>query len=393
MAEYEYQAETRDGQLVRGSLIADSEAAARRELESRGFVVADLIWCPAVDEAGTLRDEELVTLVHAVGSAAASRMPLELTLAVLAEERDDPRLARVAASLALRLQQGATIDRAVAALEDELPAEVRGLMRAGIESNDLAGAFERFTQQRLATQRISRRIRAAMAYPILIVTILVPLLLFLSVYVIPMFAELYNEFDLDLPASTELILQTADQMPGLIGGLLLVVIAVPIALRLLGGRWLFHRFRTATPLIGRLWMWSGQREFASMLASFLDECLPLTRAVAFTGDLLTDRNVANSCRRIGERLENGETLSSSLGHSINFDRALVAMAAWGESNAVLPDALRIASEVFDDRIEQHISLVRRLMPPIALITVGALMIFVLFGLFVPLVQLIESLSM
>lgn len=393
MADYEYQAETSSGETVRGTLTAVDEAAARRELEARGLLVIDLLWCPIVDEGGTLGDEELVTLVHAVGSAAASRVPLELTLAVLAEDKDDPRLADVAHRLAIRLQQGGTIDQAIADLDQELPAEIRGLMRAGIESGDLAGTFESFMQQRLASQRIGRRIRTAITYPIVVLSIMVPIALFLSLYVIPMFADLYTEFELDLPAMTELILQTSKQLPGLITGLLLVVIAIPILLRILGGRWLFHRFRAAMPMFGRLWTWSSQREFAALLASFLDLRLPLSQAVECTGQLMGDRNVARSCRRVSERLEAGEPLSASLDQSISFDRSLSSMVAWGEAYGLLPDALRIASEVYEDRIEQQLSLVRRLMPTAALIAVGTLAIFVIIGLFIPLIKLIEGLSM
>jgi type II secretory pathway component PulF len=319
-------------------------------------------------------------------------LPLEVTLAVLADETDDPRLADVAHRLTVQLQRGIPLDQALAQLERELPAEVQGLMRAGLESGDLAGTFERFTRERLVLQRIRGRIRAAIAYPLLITVILVPLLLFLSVWVIPVFGELFRDFELPLPPVTELILQTAEQVPGLVAGLLLVIVLVPLALRVLGGRWLFHRVRSATPVIGRLWMWSGQREFASMLASFLDLRLPMTTAVACTGEIMSDRNVARACRRVIDRLESGEPLSACLNHSIHFDRSLVALVGWGENNGVLPDALRIAADVFDDRTEQHATLLRRVLPPFTLVTVTTLMFFIIVGLVLPLIKLIEGLS-
>jgi type II secretory pathway component PulF len=196
-----------------------------------------------------------------------------------------------------------------------------------------------------------------------------------------------------LPAITELILQTSDQIPGLVAGLLLIVVLVPLALRLVGGRWLFHRFRAATPFIGQLWTWAGQREFAALLASFLDLRLPLASAVAHTGEMLSDRNVARSCRRVVERLESGEPLSACLNHSIQFDRTLVALTGWGEANGVLPDALRIAADVFDDRAEQHAALLRRILPPVTLVTVTTIMFFIIVGLVIPLIKLIEGLSM
>src|SRR6478735_2053450 len=141
-------------------------------------------------------DDEQSMFVQAVGGAAASRVPLEISLAALAEEKGDSRLAAAAERLATRLQQGATIHDAIESLDRQLPTEVAGLLRAGIESGDLAGTVERFGQQQLAAERFNRRIRGALAYPLLIVALLVPLLLFLSLYVIPMFGEFYAEFDL-----------------------------------------------------------------------------------------------------------------------------------------------------------------------------------------------------
>src|SRR6476660_9461439 len=226
--------------------------------------------------------DEQSMLVQAVGGAAASRIPLEISLAALAEEKGDPRLAAAAERLASRLQQGATIHEAIDSLDRQLPTEVAGLLRAGIESGDLAGTFERFSQQRLAAERFNRRIRGAIAYPLLVLCILVPLLLFLSIYVIPMFGDIYLDFNLDLPALTELILQMAKQLPSLVVGIVLVVIGVPLILRIVGGRWLLHRVRFSLPLVGRLWMWAGQREFAAQLASFLSLGLPMPSAIAYT---------------------------------------------------------------------------------------------------------------
>ena len=89
------------------------------------------------DKPAGLGDEQLSTLVQAVGAASAARVPLEVTLAALAEDHSDPRLATVARQLSSQLQRGATIDEAVASLGRHLPAEVGGLLRAGVESGDL----------------------------------------------------------------------------------------------------------------------------------------------------------------------------------------------------------------------------------------------------------------
>jgi type IV pilus assembly protein PilC len=337
-------------------------------------------------------DEEQNLLLQAVGGAAASRIPLEISLAALAEEKGDPRLAAAAERLAARLRQGATIHEAIDSLDPQLPTEIAGLLRAGIEGGDLAGTFERFSQQRLAAERFNRRIRGALAYPLLIMLILVPLLLFLSMYVIPMFGDIFHEFNLDLPTITELILQTAKQLPVLLIAIVAFVFGVPLILRILGGRWLLHRVRFSLPLVGRMWGWAGQREFAAQLASFLSLGMPMPRAVASTALVLSDRNVARACERVSSRVEEGQTLSSSLSQSIHFDRSLVALVGWGEKHGALPEALRVATDLFDDHVEQQASLVRRVLPPLALVTVATLMFFVILGLMIPMMNLIEALS-
>jgi type II secretory pathway component PulF len=103
--------------------------------------------------------------------------------------------------------------------------------------------------------------------------------------------------------------------------------------------------------------------------------------------------MARACRRVSQRLAAGQTLSACLTQSIQFDRSLVALVAWGERHGALAEALRISTEVFDDRIEQHASLIQRLLPPVTLIVVGTMIFVVIIGLMVPLVKLIEALSM
>jgi type II secretory pathway component PulF len=393
MAAYDYVAESPSFGRITGRVEATSEQAARGQLRARGLSVVELKQALPIEPVGALTDEQAAVLTDAVGTAAAARVPLDVTLAALAEERDDPQLAKVAQHLADLLQQGKTIDAAVASTGGALPPEVRGMLHAGAQCGDLAGTVEQFARERMAAQRIRRRIRLAIAYPLIILAILVPLALFLSAYVIPMFRDLFEEFDLELPTLTLLVLDASERMPEFIIGMLIVALAMPLLLPSLAGRWMLHRVRSATPVMGQLWTWSGQREFAALLASFLDLRLPMTSAVELTGDSLHDRNMARACTRLVERLQTGQPLSACMSQSIHFDRALVALVHWGERHGVLPEALRIASEVFDDRIDQRTTLLRRLLPPVTLVVVAAVAFTVVIGLMIPLVNLIEGLSM
>ena len=392
MAIFEYRANDSGGNNTHGQMSAADEATARELLSARGLTSIDLFLEPDHGSKGVLSNEEIAAFVEAVGGAAANRLPIEITLAALAEETKDRPLAAVAQQMGNQLEQGATIEQVIADLGPQLPQKIGRLLQAGVKSGDLAGTMERLAHERLIAQRIQRQIQIALAYPLLVAAILLPLLAFLTLYVIPMFAQMFKEFDLELPPMTVLIIQTSRQIPLLLGGVAIFLLIIPIVLRAVGGRWLFHRTRAALPLVGPIWTWSGQREFAAQLASLIDHRMPMAEAVSYAGDALSDRNVGWACRRVAKRLESGESLGDCLSQSIHFDRSLVALVKWGERYGLLPEALRVAKSVFDDQIEQYTSLLRRLLPPVALVTVAALMFFVLVGLTVPLVRLIEGLA-
>jgi type II secretory pathway component PulF len=312
VAEFDYRAVTDEGELVLGKISALDEAAAHRELEAAGLFSIEVLPSIDSDEDSLLSDIAPTELTPPVETAADSQLPIEVTLAMLSEETDNPRLARVARKLAVKIEQGTPLLEAVSQFQGVLPPEIDALLRAGIDTGDIGRAIGQFSQQQLETQQLRRRIRAVLAYPLIVIAILVPIALFLSIFVIPMFKNLFEEFDLSLPPMTEVIVQASEQLPGFLIGALLFVFGLPLVLRVVGGRWLFHRVRSAVPLLGPIWTSAGQREFASSLASFVKLRVPLISAVTYTGDTIGDRNVGRACHRLTKRLETGASLSESM---------------------------------------------------------------------------------
>jgi type II secretory pathway component PulF len=394
MPEFHYVAKQTIVTEVSGSLTAADEADLRRQLAEQGLEIVSFTRQETTPEpmGRAIDDTHLAELVGQVGAAASTGLPLEVSLRTLAEEASDRRLAQVVRGLAEQLERGQTIEQAMATLGEQVPAELAGLLRAGIRCGNLAGLCESFSRLQAATRRTRNIVRSVVAYPLLILLILLPIALLFSEFVIPMFGNLFDDFDLELPMLSELVVAAGQMLPVLLITLLAIPIGIVVALRLFGGRWLLHRVRGATPLLGRLWMWSGQREFAATLASFLDLRLPLGECLSLTGTVLYDRNMARASEDVSHKSRLGSPLAVCLNESIHFDRSLVALVAWGEQHDALPDTLRLAGEIYEDRIEQYGSMLRRLIPPATLVIVATLVLFAVMGLFLPLVNLIGGLS-
>jgi type IV pilus assembly protein PilC len=79
--------------------------------------------------------------------------------------------------------------------------------------------------------------------------------------------------------------------------------------------------------------------------------------------------------------------------SIHFDRMLTSLVRWGEDHDLMPAALLHAHQYYDDRIDHQAALVRRILPPLMMVVVAIAVVFVVISLFLPLVGLIQGLSM
>ncbi|MEM9660167.1 MAG: type II secretion system F family protein, partial [Planctomycetota bacterium] len=148
-------------------------------------------------------------------SSSASGAPLEEVFLALAEETDDRRLQRSAAALAKQLRQGVVLAEALDTLSDRLPAHVHRALLSAAELGQPAAVIEGVSRHEASRRRLRRQVRSAMAYPVIVVGLLLLLLGLLSWFVVPQFAEVYDDFGLELPTATNAILAASRGMPWL----------------------------------------------------------------------------------------------------------------------------------------------------------------------------------
>jgi type IV pilus assembly protein PilC len=214
----------------------------------------------------------------------------------------------------------------------------------------------------------------------------------LMLVVAPQFAAIYSELEVELPYITVFMLDASESLPwALLAGLC----SMPVYFVLFlfpGGPRLAHWIRTGAPILGKVWMWNAQHEFASIFGALTSRQVALDHALRCTAEALHDQNLARATRIVVDKCEGGALLSQAMSESIHFDRGLTGLVAWGEANDALPDALRRAAALFEKEIELQVILLRRILPPLLFIAVACTLFTFVITLFVPLVDLINNLS-
>jgi type II secretory pathway component PulF len=118
----------------------------------------------------------------------------------------------------------------------------------------------------------------------------------------------------------------------------------------------------------------------------------LPEALELTASGVRDANIAHVARRMAAGAAEGRSLSDLLWSESSISASLVPIVRWGEQTGSLPEALATAAEMLEGRIQMRSSLLSTIMPPLAFVAIGSLAIGLVFGLFLPLVSLIQNLT-
>jgi general secretion pathway protein F len=387
MKRFTYTAVDPQGQATRGVIDAADWSAALALLAAQGLVDCRQ---EGREELGVLTPDDAVELAGYLSELAGSGVPLSGPLRALAQDASSPSLRAAIDDLTTRIDSGQPLDAALESLGARLPAHMRRLLVAAARSGRLSQALEQLLERQRQVDDMTSRLRQAVAYPAVLLVLLVAWLLFVTWEILPNFNRmLIDDFEV---ASTGWLTWLGTIVPWLLLGLLAGLAIVGVSVRVLGGAAALSRLLTLLPITGPCRAYRGLTDFAGMLAEFLDEQIPLDESLALAASGTRDPNVQNACRRAAEHVAAGGSLSGALDRRSIFPKTLVRWTQWGESNAALPDALRSAASMFTDRFDLRLQLVRAFVPAIVFVLIAASAVLVAAGIFQGLFSLIKDLA-
>jgi type II secretory pathway component PulF len=215
---------------------------------------------------------------------------------------------------------------------------------------------------------------------------------FFSVAVVPGMAAMFDDFEMDLPIQTRVLLSMSDGGPYALLGTLLAVLALWLLLWLSTDFAELRSILKATPLVGPIARWAALARFARLLALLLENRLTMPDGLRLAGVGSRDGELSAACRRAAEQVEAGQSLRESLGGSPAFPKSLGPIADWGERARALPEALRTAAEMFEGRLQGQLVYLRMIVPPLTFLIVLWGVMFLVAALMLPMVNLIEKLT-
>jgi type II secretory pathway component PulF len=395
MKRFHYSAVDRQGQPVTGSVEAADWAAASQLLVDRG-----LVDCRETQSANAivLSTADAAELAGYLSELSKTGLPLGGTLQTLAQDASSPALRRAIDDLSANLASGQSLEVAIDGLGARLPEHLRRLLGSSARSGRLSQTLEQLLAHEQQVDDMGRRLRQAVAYPTILLGLLVVWLFVVVTSVLPALLSILSEnrdesFVEMNRAPVEFMLFAATQwFPTMLAITLLGLLALVGTVALIGGRAALSRLLGFVPVVGPCWRSRGIADFSGLLAEFIDEQLPLEEALRLTAVGVRDPALQAAALQASRQVAQGTSLAQALHYERVFPHTLQQWCQWGQFHGDLAKALRASSTTFSERFALRLQLVRAILPAVVFALIGISAVMVAAGVFHTLFQFVRVLE-
>jgi type II secretory pathway component PulF len=416
---FAYQAQTFDGKSMVGTLDAPHLDAAMHQLSSIGLRVMEIepVAKPA-PRPRPLRGDDFLAFNEQLAHLASAGMPIEQGLRLMAQDLKRGRLADAIRAIAEELDRGVPLEQAIAAYHANFPPLYSKLIEAGAKTGDLGAMLLSLGKHVETVQRLRRTMWRAVSYPLMVTVALAIVLLFLSLFVFPQFAQTYNVFGygkptpqpiiwwsrtrpapapptLPLPWVTEALFVFGQVMPIAIFAMLAFLIIWP------GIWWIMRRsgadgaFTDAVllrlPLIGRALRLNLLARWCDALRLAVVAGLDLPTSLKLAAETVHSPRLQHDSLELVAALERGLPMEAA-GATAILPAVVPPMIELASRSADLPAAMETLSNMYQQQAEIRIRAIPLVLTPILMFIVALLLGFVITGLVMPMVRLLRYLS-
>jgi type IV pilus assembly protein PilC len=262
-------------------------------------------------------------------------------------------------------------------------------------AGERSGNLEEVLGRYLSFQRISltfrKKLTASLVYPVLLITMVFVLFIFLITFVVPRFGQLYDQMGSKLPAITTFLLELGKYFQHYI-----LYVAPLLALlgylffrwsKTEGGNSRIDKVRVALPIFGNIWLKYQVALFSRTLSTLLQGGLPLVPSLETAAKSISSKSIATAVSSSVTSVREGKGLSSSLRGTKVFPDMATEMIEVGESTGALPQMLNSVAEFFEEDVQNALTAALSLIEPIILIVMGAGVVVIMIGLYLPMISL------
>jgi len=397
------------GKSKQEKIVANSLSDARTELRQQGFVIQDLKEFKGFDIGEALDLTKLqnkLAKVEVKDKAIFSRQFAALTnagvaivrsLGVLSEQCGNPKLKDALLDISSEVQNGVNLSDAMR----KHPQCFDGLYVSMIQAGEVGGVLDEVLN-RLAklledTARLQNQIKSAMSYPTVVGALAVIIFLAMTIFLIPIFANIFKDLGTELPALTQFMLWISGVLTSwrlfvLIGIVVGAKVAFDMYYKTPVGTLNIDAISLKLPLFGDLIQKSAIARFSRTFGSLTRSGVPILTSLEIVRDTSGNQIIANAIDSARNEVQQGGMISFALQKENCFPPMAIQMMSIGEETGELDGMLMKVADFYEDEVEQAVKAMTSVLEPVMIVVIGGMVAVILLSMYLPMFAVFEELG-
>ena len=344
-----------------------------------------------VKGAKRIRNKEIIPFTRQLASMLGAGMTILASIQTLGEQCADPEVKKVLQRLCDVIEGGAPMSSGLADYPQLFDDMYVNMVIAGEQSGEFAGIMKRLATILQSSSRLRKKVKSAMTYPTVIISIAMLLAAGLIQFVVPVFAEMFSGFGKKLPWLTQQLVDFSNFVKKwwyVIGGV--IVGGVFLFKRwkaTRAGHLAFDRFKLKLPIFGLLNQKAAIGRFCRLLAQMVAAGVPILKSLEVVAGSLDNFVLENSVLAARREVEQGNQLSPSLQGKPFMPILMIRMLAAGEKAGKVEDMLESVADSYDEEVEVMLATLTSLMEPFLMVFLGVIIGTIVTAMFLPIFNL------
>ena len=323
-------------------------------------------------------------------------LPLVECLAILGIQQDNKIFGKVLEQIRTDVESGSTLSQAM----ERHPKIFDGLFVNMVSAGEAGGILD-VILQRLSfflekTVKLKRALISAAAYPSTIISVAIAIVVIIMVWVIPVFATLFESLDTSLPLPTRVVigatgLLTRFALPLAIGGVIFLL-AGRYFYRTSRGRLILDTMTLRVPWLGVVLRKIAISRFARTLSTLLGSGIPILEGLEITAGTAGNVVIRNSILSARQEVEEGSTLAEPLRRRKLFPPMVTQIVAVGEQTGQLDNMLKKLADYYEEEADASIANLMTMLEPLMMIFLGGIVGGIVVSMYFPIFTLIGRLA-
>ncbi|MFN0132139.1 MAG: type II secretion system F family protein [Phycisphaerales bacterium] len=423
MATFAYEALNSAGKPQKGTIEAGTSEEAITRIKQQGFfptavreqkvkksaVAGEVVTAkkkkkPGGMSIGRVSQKQLTMFTRQLSTLQDAGLPLLRSLQILEGQMKPGKMKNTLLGVCEEVEGGSSLSEAMSKHPRGFDRLYCKMVAAGEVGGVLDIILQRLAEFMEKSQRLRRKIRGALVYPIVVVVVALAILTFIMVFIIPKFEEIFTEFGVELPGLTQWLVNTSrfvagtnpgQAIPGwvyIVCGLPVIIIAFKLIRKAGPGRAATDTIFLWLPVFGKLIRKTTIARFTRTLGTLISAGVPILEAILITRDTSGNYVFEKALTKVHDSIREGESFADPLRESKTCDAIVVNMIDVGEETGELDAMLLKIADNYDEEVDVAVASLVSLLEPMMVVVIGGIVGTIVVAMFLPMVKMIESLQ-